>query len=86
MQTKNDVVDRFFLVARARVIELAAFFDRVERSEGELADEQRAKTERLRKGLEMLLDSEAQKAKRTHMLFSLPSDANWRTKLIDSQP
>jgi len=82
MLTKDAIVDRFFLLARARVIELAALMDRLQRSEGDLGPEQAAKLKKLRAAIAVVLDEEPDKAKRVQMLFSLPYDGNWRERLF----
>ena len=80
--TKNDVMAGFFLEMRARAIDLAAFFDRLDRVEGDLASEQRARLEKLRAAISVILDSGPDKAKRVHMLFCLPYEESWREKLL----
>jgi hypothetical protein len=67
--TKRAVVDRYFLEHRAKLIDLAAFLDRIDRAQGEGADDYRrtalesccailtdGKPERARRVLELLSD------------------------------
>ena len=67
--TKRAVVDRYFLEHRAKVLDIAAFLDRIDRAQGEGADDYRpaaleaccailtdGKPERARRVLELLSD------------------------------
>ncbi len=67
--TRQQVLDLYFMEARARLIDLAAFLDRVERAEGE-ADFRFAAFER---ALSELNHGDAQRAKRVLLGFSDPT-------------
>ncbi|MEY4116895.1 MAG: hypothetical protein RLZZ116_223 [Planctomycetota bacterium] len=67
--TKRAVVDRYFLEHRAKVLDIAAFLDRIDRAQGEGADDYRraaleaccailtdGRPERARRVLELLSD------------------------------
>ena len=67
--SKRAVVDRYFLEHRAKVLDIAAFLDRVDRAQGEGADDYRraaleaccailvdGKPDRARRALELLSD------------------------------
>ena len=67
--TKRAVVDRYFLEHRAKVIDIAAFLDRIDRAQGDGADDYRrtaleaccailtdGKPDRARRVLELLSD------------------------------
>ena len=71
--SKRAVVDRYFLEHRAKVIDIAAFLDRVDRAQGEGADDHRraaleaccailtdGKPDRARRVLELLSDHTAE--------------------------
>ena len=71
--TKRAVVDRYFLEHRAKVLDIAAFLDRIDRAQGEGADDYRraaleaccailtdGKPERARRVLELLSDHTAE--------------------------
>ena len=69
----RKLVDEYFLENRARLLDIAAFLDRLERSADEedpLAD---FRIEAFRKALAVLLEPGPGRAKRIHMLFSDPT-------------
>ena len=67
--TRQQILDLYFVDARFRLIELAAFMDRVERSEGE--DDFRMKA--FRKALTELGKGEPHKAKNVLLTLSDPT-------------
>jgi hypothetical protein len=66
---RQDITDLYFAEARSKLIDLAAFLDRVERSEG--ADDFRLKS--LRAALKELSSSRPEKAKTILLLLSDPT-------------
>ena len=66
--TKRAVVDRYFLEHRAKAIDLAAFFDRVDRAQGDGADDFRVKA--LEACCRVLLDGKPERARRVLELLS----------------
>jgi hypothetical protein len=66
---REGITDLYFAEARSKLVDLAAFLDRVERSEG--ADDFRLRS--LRAALKELSTSEPEKAKRILMLLSDPT-------------
>jgi hypothetical protein len=66
---REGIADLYFAEARSKLVDLAAFLDRVERSEG--ADDFRMKS--LRAALKELSSSEPEKAKKILMLLSDPT-------------
>ena len=75
-RTVSEVIDREYLELRAKVLEIAASFDRMERAEGQ-RDERMLKIEA---GLQILSDSAQNKAKRVQELFSIDYDSQWRER------
>lgn len=67
--TRPEILDASFIEARARLIDLAAFLDRVERSEG-AADH---RLPALRAALPILSDPDPEKARRVLLAFSDPT-------------
>ena len=67
--TRPQVLDLYFLEARSKVIDIAAFLDRVERAGG--TDDFRMRA--LRKALAGLSGKKKQKAKRALLAFSDPT-------------
>lgn len=74
----TQILDREFLELRARILELAASFDRVERAQGTVQGDQR--WDLLQQGLEVLLGSQEERARAVQLLFSLSYDPHWREK------
>ncbi len=64
----NEVVDRYFLEHRAKLIDIAAFFDRVDRAGGTFAGDYRMAA--LHKALDVLSDGQANRAGRILAIFS----------------
>jgi hypothetical protein len=66
---REGITDLYFAEARSKLVDLAAFLDRVERSDG--ADDFRLKS--LRAALKELSSSEPEKARKILMLLSDPT-------------
>jgi hypothetical protein len=77
------VLDREFLTIRAKLLEIAAALDRVDRGEGSVADD--ARLGQILRSLEILASSHPNRAERVQMLFSLPYDEQWPTRFGISQ-
>lgn len=71
-----DVLDREFLEIRAKILEVAASLDRLDRGDGEVRSDNRF--QQLSQGIDILKESEAGRAERVQTLFSLPYDPQWR--------
>jgi hypothetical protein len=69
MMTRDKVIDLYFMEARAKVLDVAAFLDRVERAPGE--DDFRVKA--LRRALAGLSGGSADRAKRVLLGLSDPT-------------
>ena len=72
----NAVLDREFLRTRAKILEIGAILDRIDRAEGDVGSDRRR--ELLRQGIEVLLEDETGRAERIQMLFSLPFREKWQ--------
>ena len=70
---RNQVVDRYFLEHRAKVIDVAAFLDRADRASGDGEEDFRLRS--LRAAIGILLDGESDRARRVLELLSDPSEA-----------
>lgn len=70
------VLDREFLEMRAKILELAASFDRMERGDGSVSDDPRMAL--IRDGLRILQEQQEGRAERVQLLFSQPFEAEWR--------
>ena len=79
----NEVLDREFLAARAKLIELAAILDRIDRAEGDAAGD--ARLAQIRQSFELLATATSDqegpnRAERVQTIFSLPYDEAWQQK------
>ncbi len=74
--TSEAALDREYLPARARILEIAAALDRIERAAGDVADAPRLK--QLRAAIALLLEDEPGRAERVQLLFSRDYDQRWR--------
>lgn len=72
----NAVLDTYFLEARAKLLDVAAILDRIDRGRDPagVPDE---RLELLRRALAILRDPDGDRAERVQLLFSLPYDPNW---------
>lgn len=76
--TAPQILNREFLEVRAKILELAAALDRLERSEGSVSDDPRMR--RIREGLKTLLADQPDRAEQVQLLFSREYDDQWRDK------
>ena len=74
--TASQTLEREYLAMRAKVLELAASFDRIQRSEGGGNADVRWK--KLEQGVRILLESEEGRAERVQLLFSREYSKAWR--------
>lgn len=75
----NDVFEQEFLPIRAKVLEVAASLDRLDRASGSLQSE--ARREQIYAAIEALLRPEQDRAEQVQLIFSRPFDGDWRHKL-----
>jgi len=68
--TKRAVVDRYFLEHRAKVIDIAAFLDRVDRAQGEGASTEDYRRKALEACCAILTDGKPDRARRVLELLS----------------
>lgn len=74
----SPTLDRDFLALRARLIDLAAGFDRIDRDTQTAKDDPRWR--QLRRAIDVLASSETHRAERMQMHFSLAYDPAWHEK------
>jgi hypothetical protein len=70
------VLDREYLEVRAKILELAASFDRMERGGGLPTGDGRLKL--VRQGLKVLMDETSDRAEQVQLIFSRPYDDDWQ--------
>ena len=73
-----DVLDREFLEIRAKLLELAASFDRLDRGEGDVRGDRRMAL--IRQGLDILGRDESGRAEAIQLLFSREYEEDWRRR------
>jgi hypothetical protein len=77
--TADEVLNREFLEVRARLLEVAAALDRMDRASGEVAGDVRM--DKIRQALQLLQDSELGRAEELQLIFSRPYNDNWQAEL-----
>jgi hypothetical protein len=75
----REVLDREFLEVRAKILEIAASLDRLDRGDGTVASDPRYAN--LTQGISVLLESDPARAERVQLLFSRPYEDEWRESL-----
>lgn len=76
LQTSEEVLEREFLPVRAKILEIAASLDRIQRAES--SSSQGAELERIRTAIRSLLDEEPGRAEQIQLLFSREYEEGWR--------
>jgi hypothetical protein len=79
----SEVFDQEFLPMRAKLLEVAAALDRLDRATGSLGKDPRRT--QIQQAIQVLLDGDDDRAERIQLIFSRPYDASWR-ELIDTNP
>jgi hypothetical protein len=79
--TSLAILDREFFEMRAKLLELAASFDRLDRAGGDLSDDPRM--QRIRAGLDILASAAPDRAEQIQLIFSRPYDDDWQEKFFD---
>lgn len=77
--TAPQILDREFLEIRAKLLELAASFDRLDRAEGTVSGDSRESL--IQEGLKILQSDEENRAEQLQLLFSRQYDEQWRENL-----
>jgi len=73
--TSAETLDREFLGTRARLIQIAAVLDRIDRAEGAEQVDQSERMTQIREAIEVLgVTATDDRAARIQMIFSLPAD------------
>lgn len=74
----NEVLDREYLQIRAKILEIAASLDRVDRGVGSVDADPRV--ELIAKGISLLSDEKQGRAERVQLLFSREYDPDWKSE------
>lgn len=78
-----QIVADEFMIARAKIVELAATLDRIERASGNVDDSKNMQL--LVQGMHILIDDQVEKAKRVQLLMSRDYDPNWQNLMSISK-
>jgi hypothetical protein len=78
-RTARVVFDEEFLPMRAKLLEVAASLDRLDRARGSVAKDPRCT--QLQAAIEVLLRSDDDRAEQLQLIFSRPYENGWREKL-----
>ena len=73
-----EVFDQEFLPTRAKILEVAAALDRLDRASGSLASDSRR--EQMQAAIHVLLRPEDDRAEQIQLIFSRPYEDDWREK------
>lgn len=79
-RTAAAALDGCFLETRCKIIEIAANLDRIARANGAETMGADRRWSPLNAALAILLDDQADKAKRCQMAFSLPYETDWHER------
>ncbi len=71
---RDAVVDRYFMEHRAKLLDVAAFLDRIDRSETPADADGDFRVEAMQRAIQLLIDEKGDRAKRVLELFSDPTD------------
>lgn len=71
---REQVVDRYFMEHRAKLLDVAAFLDRIDRSEAPANTDEDFRVEAMQRAIQLLVDEKGDRAKRVLELFSDPTD------------
>jgi hypothetical protein len=77
-RSQNEVFDQEFLPIRAKLLEVAAALDRIDRAGGSAAAEQRRT--QIQAAIQVLLRPEDDRAEQLQLIFSRPYEDDWRQK------
>jgi hypothetical protein len=76
--TSDQVLDRYFLETRCKILEIAASLDRVDRAEPAGNGRVDARVDKLNQALHALLLDGPGRAEKIQLIFSREYDPNWR--------
>jgi hypothetical protein len=79
----RQTLDREFLELRAKLLQIGAMLDRLDRADGSVANDPRLAG--IRQALEVLQGDAEDRAKQIQLIFSRTYDPAWRTELRVAQ-
>lgn len=75
-QSSEQILQSEFLLARAKILELAATLDRIDRAGGNVSNHPQMQL--LQRGFQILVGNQVERAKQVQMLFSREYSPQWR--------
>jgi len=79
--TGSETLNRYFLEIRARILDVAACLDRIDRRDETGAAHGDPRWDQIHRALTLVGDRRPDRAERVQLLFSLPYDADWAQRL-----
>ena len=79
-QTADEILERTFLEIRARVLEVAAALDRIERADDDNHAAADPRVQNLHRAIEVLNTEGFDRAERVQMIFSDEYQTGWNSK------
>lgn len=76
-QPAEDILDQTFLDIRAKILEIAAAFDRIERADVSNSIETQAQWQQLQAAARILVEGTSNRAEQVQLHFSDPYEAQW---------
>ena len=73
----GQALDRYFLEARSKLLDLAAILDRIGRGSGAAGVDEDPRLAKVRQALEVLHDQSGGRAERIQQIFSIEYDPTW---------
>ena len=84
MRTADQILDESFLAVRAKLLEVAATLDRIDRSADEgspLAEQNEPRRAQIDDAIRILLSEGPDRAERLQRLYSREYEADWRSQM-----
>lgn len=84
MHTADRILDDNFLALRAKLLEIAASLDRIDRAADDgapLSDERQSRRDQIDHAVRICLSEGPDRAERLQQLFSRPYEAAWREQM-----
>jgi len=76
--TAEQIFDHVFLQTRAKLLEVAATLDRLERAAGAEAVESDFRMGQIRKSIDLIRNESGNRAEQLQIIFSDPYDESWK--------
>ena len=74
----SEILDNEFLGIRAKLLELAATFDRIQRATGDIEGDRRMAL--IQQGIDILVKEDKDRAEQIQLLFSRQYEDDWQDK------